>query len=145
MIRRPTRSTRTDTLFPYTTLWRTPGERPGLRHERGPAHRAAPRRTRRPSVPLLLRALPREVRGGPGRVPGRPQTRAGRARRHDLHLPDASGSAAGRPRPLPEVRHGAGADDALAGRGRRRRAAGDDAAFLVAGGADLAGVSAGDG
>src|SRR3546814_2289263 len=31
MIRRPPRSTRTDTLFPYTTLFRSPGEctRPG--------------------------------------------------------------------------------------------------------------------
>src|SRR3546814_4048847 len=29
MIRRPPRSTRTDTLFPYTTLFRSP-ERPGL-------------------------------------------------------------------------------------------------------------------
>src|SRR3546814_11413371 len=27
MIRRPPRSTRTDTLFPYTTLFRSPGER----------------------------------------------------------------------------------------------------------------------
>src|SRR3546814_2019719 len=31
MIRRPPRSTRTDTLFPYTTLFRSP-------HHRGPAH-----------------------------------------------------------------------------------------------------------
>ena len=36
---------------------------------------------------------------------------AGRAG-HDLHLPHASGSAAGRPGQLPEVRHGAGAGDA---------------------------------
>src|SRR3546814_17394369 len=28
MIRRPPRSTRTDTLFPYTTLFRSVGERP---------------------------------------------------------------------------------------------------------------------
>src|SRR3546814_9661113 len=27
MIRRPPRSTRTDTLFPYTTLFRSPGEK----------------------------------------------------------------------------------------------------------------------
>src|SRR3546814_2098186 len=37
MIRRPPRSTRTDTLFPYTTLFRSPhscrcGERHGTRH-----------------------------------------------------------------------------------------------------------------
>src|SRR3546814_1338987 len=30
MIRRPPRSTRTDTLFPYTTLFRSHLERPGL-------------------------------------------------------------------------------------------------------------------
>src|SRR3546814_2053101 len=29
MLRRPPRSTRTDTLFPYTTLFRSPGDRPG--------------------------------------------------------------------------------------------------------------------
>src|SRR3546814_3546266 len=33
MIRRPPRSTRTDTLFPYTTLFRSP---------RGPVHRRGP-------------------------------------------------------------------------------------------------------
>src|SRR3546814_10573842 len=36
MIRRPPRSTRTDTLFPYTTLFRSTGARrrtPGLRRE----------------------------------------------------------------------------------------------------------------
>src|SRR3546814_20694593 len=30
MIRRPPRSTRTDTLFPYTTLFRSPYRRPGI-------------------------------------------------------------------------------------------------------------------
>src|SRR3546814_949737 len=30
MIRRPPRSTRTDTLFPYTTLFRSPAIQPGL-------------------------------------------------------------------------------------------------------------------
>src|SRR3546814_1851207 len=32
MIRRPPRSTRTDTLFPYTTLFRSHRRRPGLVH-----------------------------------------------------------------------------------------------------------------
>src|SRR3546814_4166422 len=32
MIRRPPRSTRTDTLFPYTTLFRSPGELPQREH-----------------------------------------------------------------------------------------------------------------
>ncbi len=31
----------------------------------------------------------------------------GPARRHDLHLPDASGNPPGRPRLLPDLRHGA--------------------------------------
>src|SRR3546814_15207969 len=38
MIRRPTRSTRTDTLFPYTTLFRSEAV-DGRRVERGVAHR----------------------------------------------------------------------------------------------------------
>src|SRR3546814_1042098 len=40
MIRRPPRSTRTDTLFPYTTLFRSVGEVGG---ERGPGHHRARR------------------------------------------------------------------------------------------------------
>src|SRR3546814_1890590 len=53
MIRRPPRSTRTDTLFPYTTLFRSelaPGalclSAVGRRHRLGPG--AAPRRGRTP-------------------------------------------------------------------------------------------------
>src|SRR3546814_1343662 len=45
MIRRPPRSTRTDTLFPYTTLFRSPSRDGSLRADvplRG-AHRRAPR------------------------------------------------------------------------------------------------------
>src|SRR3546814_7061742 len=40
MIRRPPRSTRTDTLFPYTTLFRSPRQfsRQFLRHGRQPRH-----------------------------------------------------------------------------------------------------------
>src|SRR3546814_8632336 len=43
MIRRPPRSTRTDTLFPYTTLFRSHGRRPGQRgrFRRARASRAA--------------------------------------------------------------------------------------------------------
>src|SRR3546814_21027777 len=41
MIRRPPRSTRTDTLFPYTTLFRSPGIKQGLQISRneGVCHR----------------------------------------------------------------------------------------------------------
>src|SRR3546814_13991882 len=48
MIRRPPRSTRTDTLFPYTTLFRSPGERNGARVKtRVPVRRTALRRRRK--------------------------------------------------------------------------------------------------
>src|SRR3546814_8093166 len=44
MIRRPPRSTRTDTLFPYTTLFRSDRDIPRARPDhRGRAHRPAPR------------------------------------------------------------------------------------------------------
>src|SRR3546814_9825009 len=46
MIRRPPRSTRTNTLFPYTTLFRSPNFRPGLfccARERHICRKAAPR------------------------------------------------------------------------------------------------------
>src|SRR3546814_17293467 len=53
MIRRPPRSTRTDTLFPYTTLFRSdrPDHAAGRRH-----HRAAGRiiGSARPSGPALI-------------------------------------------------------------------------------------------
>src|SRR3546814_20912418 len=39
MIRRPPRSTRTDTLFPYTTLFRSPSSRSGLAFQRSRANR----------------------------------------------------------------------------------------------------------
>src|SRR3546814_19887695 len=39
MIRRPTRSTRTDTLFPYTTLFRSLADRPEI--ERAAPHERA--------------------------------------------------------------------------------------------------------
>src|SRR3546814_5552616 len=38
MILRPPRSTRTDTLFPYTTLFRSPGSRWQCRHQESRAH-----------------------------------------------------------------------------------------------------------
>src|SRR3546814_14764320 len=77
MIRRPPRSTRTDTLFPYTTLFRSPGER-GLHRGRGD-HRQA----------VLLRTVDRPVgprvragRRGGQRLPAAPVRQRGRAGRH---------------------------------------------------------------
>src|SRR3546814_14016171 len=61
MIRRPPRSTRTDTLFPYTTLFRSQ-PRPGAEQERS---RRAAFRLRRRSGPerdrTLRRAAPQEA------------------------------------------------------------------------------------
>src|SRR3546814_20532416 len=42
MIRRPPRSTRTDTLFPYTTLFRSPGRPRYGQHEQRPDFGSAP-------------------------------------------------------------------------------------------------------
>src|SRR3546814_1248969 len=56
MIRRPPRSTRTDTLFPYTTLFRSQqGDREEPRRERLPGQA---RRADRPAQPALLHRLP---------------------------------------------------------------------------------------
>src|SRR3546814_6551735 len=50
MIRRPPRSTRTDTLFPYTTLFRSAGLRPDSA-QRGASHRDPSRRNAPVSPP----------------------------------------------------------------------------------------------
>src|SRR3546814_1473042 len=42
MIRRPPRSTRTDTLLPYTTLFRSAHKRPATRHATGSGRSAGP-------------------------------------------------------------------------------------------------------
>src|SRR3546814_3539809 len=75
MIRRPPRSTRTDTLFPYTTLFRS-----GAAHRRhlqprraGPAVLPLPgvrRQGRRVDPGRRLRAGRGAARGGAGAVPG---------------------------------------------------------------------------
>src|SRR3546814_3303102 len=49
MIRRPPRSTRTDTLFPYTTLFRSAGDRPVFL-DRNPDNYAC--------IPWIMQALP---------------------------------------------------------------------------------------
>src|SRR3546814_4127451 len=81
MIRRPPRSTRTDTLFPYTTLFRS-GELPGrprARHHHADPRRPERRRVQRDDPP------PRHDAGGVARRP------RGAGRRHDRqprHLPE---------------------------------------------------------
>src|SRR3546814_8160078 len=66
MIRRPPRSTRTDTLFPYTTLFRSPRQRePRAAHAAERHHRflradarQRPRARRQPAPPRLPRGHP---------------------------------------------------------------------------------------
>src|SRR3546814_16619330 len=70
MIRRPPRSTRTDTLFPYTTLFRSRGEGGD-----GPALRLVARRQDQPHRPPPLR--PRPVPRGDGGGAGTAEHRAG--------------------------------------------------------------------
>src|SRR3546814_1294857 len=63
MIRRPPRSTRTDTLFPYTTLFRSPQDR----RRADPDRRAE---DRRPVGVLALRERRTDARRHPRRRPG---------------------------------------------------------------------------
>src|SRR3546814_5080234 len=74
MIRRPPRSTRTDTLFPYATLFRSPAEPGRARRGRAgdPGHRR--RRLRRPG-------------GGGGRGPSGDLAAPG-DRRSEEHTPE---------------------------------------------------------
>src|SRR3546814_14214463 len=82
MIRRPPRSTRTDTLFPYTTLFRSVGDRAALarllrRAETDPAYLALLRRHCAERAPLFTpereatawRALLAEVTNDTSRFP----------------------------------------------------------------------------
>src|SRR3546814_3421471 len=65
MIRRPPRSTRTDTLFPYTTLFRSLRPRDGLAHPRDLAGQPPPRLGR--LLPRRLASRDRGVSRGPQR------------------------------------------------------------------------------
>ena len=77
--------------------------------------------------------------------PKREQPKADAARRHDLHLPDASGDPPGRSRHLPDLRHGAGAGDGHRRRAAQSRTRRHDAAVLDRPGAVAAGCRARDG
>src|SRR3546814_994288 len=61
MIRRPPRSTRTDTLFPYTTLFRSPQPERGGEHRQQQHHRHDP--AHRAGVAIVVEHAPV---GGPG-------------------------------------------------------------------------------
>src|SRR3546814_13236413 len=64
MIRRPPRATRTDTLFPYTTLFRSDR---GVRRARGAPRPARPRRRRHHALPAPPRAPRARLRAHPDR------------------------------------------------------------------------------
>src|SRR3546814_6106858 len=83
MIRRPPRPTRTDTLFPYTTLFRSPVLR-GARRRRRESLRTAARGDRAPTVvdALVPRVPPRDVDG----VRARRREEAGRSEEHTSEL-----------------------------------------------------------
>src|SRR3546814_6541451 len=64
MIRRPPRSTRTDTLFPYTTLFRSPGCSGMPATGRNPIQRCHQPRHQRQRYPQVATALSRSVASG---------------------------------------------------------------------------------
>src|SRR3546814_9371781 len=81
MIRRPPRSTRTDTLFPYTTLFRS---RPKFIHEEKlRAHRDDPRRCHTASLACRHVRIPRHRATEPGLVRSR---RGARSEEHTSEL-----------------------------------------------------------
>src|SRR3546814_9458887 len=91
MIRRPPRSTRTDTLFPYTTLFRSPCRQ--RRAARGPApHPPRPRRAAGPMTPSPGH-LPPEAEGkrvivklAEGSICGREPASSTRSEEHTSEL-----------------------------------------------------------
>src|SRR3546814_4585102 len=100
MIRRPPRSTRTDTLFPYTTLFRS------VTVGRAPEHRSLPLRQVGAGAGAGLIALPNRLLGGMDAgalaLLGAQASRPGRGaavRRHRRTIAGACPSPAARPLP----------------------------------------------
>src|SRR3546814_1649588 len=136
MIRRPPRSTLTDTLFPYTTLFRSPETTGG---PQGPETTAAGEESER-DLGTRIDAIRRgHRRRRPGRSGGGHPTAPafGRERQGDHRLRSREGLGSRRPHPL---RRGAGAagaeraDPRLAGEGRAAERAGQRGEVPVAGG-----------
>src|SRR3546814_6150992 len=77
MLRRPPRSTRTDTLFPYTTLFRSPRRRPFFRAERTRSRNCA-----------AIRRRSRDRRAGKGKKARRDgvKKREGRSEEHTSEI-----------------------------------------------------------
>src|SRR3546814_9358672 len=106
MIRRPPRSTRTDTLFPYTTLFRSAAGRFLGAVVRAVPDDGAAFRSRRRAAGAADAAGQARYRGG---------ARTGRPFRHPQH-PDA-GAVPGRPRDRARVGRAAGGRDRALGTG----------------------------
>src|SRR3546814_1825427 len=94
MIRRPPRSTRTDTLFPYTTLFRSFADEVAtqLQHEFGiredagtPGERVAQRLAYRPDVERLVAGEVRDAEASP-HVDDRRRRRRVRSEEHTSEL-----------------------------------------------------------
>src|SRR3546814_1900905 len=83
MIRRPPRSTRTDTLFPYTTLFRSAGRLDRVARRAAADHGYAARRERHAPDTSGRAPLPRIAAGGPCHDPR--DRRAGRRGRSEEH------------------------------------------------------------
>src|SRR3546814_18989405 len=119
MIRRPPRPTRTDTLFPYTTLFRSPRKRPVPYHQHpfGPATRTGHFGLRQPlrriesavrtdgnALPLPpshLNARPLPLPCRADHLPLQPRTAAGLAPRPYTPLPPARANHHHTPAPPP--------------------------------------------
>src|SRR2546423_294212 len=109
----------------------THGQRPRVRHERRPARRCAQGGAGGRNLLLLLGRLPRKIRCRPAALPLGAGAFAGAcARGHDLYLPHAPPGPAGRPRRVPDLRHGARARARHVRDAAQPRARGHDAALL---------------
>src|SRR3546814_10163279 len=108
MIRRPPRSTRTDTLFPYTTLFRSDGARPGQPLLRRPRRRIATHKNGAPYSGSAVSVRPR-LQAAPGSVLSRPRNDNDR---RELRIGPPTVGGPRRPR-LPHY----GGDEAVRGSG----------------------------
>src|SRR3546814_11333154 len=107
MIRRPPRSTRTDTLFPYTTLFRSQPQGPAVRHRAG-----APGARRWRTAPVRVRAdQPAAAGAGAAARPAAAAPVDGAPRIPRRNFAAAAPAAGRRPRPPADDRTADGVPD----------------------------------
>src|SRR3546814_4574221 len=123
MIRRPPRSTRTDTLFPYTTLFRSDGEarQPSVQADARVGRLLARRPEERDAEPHLRHRLaqPEAARRAPPPDGGGRQARPSQAGRRDGPVPPSAGGARQRLLAPARLYHLARAGGVYAPRARR--------------------------